>query len=70
MARKIIEIPNTQGGAARIPYDDTGTGEELLRQKGRLANNEGDRFHNIMMKRQPARGSKDGTVNSPWARGK
>jgi len=71
MARKVIVTPNAlHGGDHIVAVDDKGMGTAELNRKAPLSDIETMKTagHARMMRQQPARGSKEGTVNSKWSR--
>ena len=71
MARRVIVTPDqVNGGVHTVVHDDTGMGTETLRRKATFSDAEVLKTagHSRMMRLQPARGSREGTVNSKWSR--
>ena len=71
MARRPIVVPSpVHGGDHIVVVDDAGMGKAELNRKAALSDAEVMKTagHARMMRQQPARGSKEGTVNSKWSR--
>ncbi len=70
MARRVIVTPDqVNGGEHIVVHDDAGMGTDVLRRKARYTDSEVTKFegHARMMRQQPARGGREGTVNSKWS---
>ena len=71
MARRVITGINPISGLDHVVIvDDAGMGAETLRRRARMTDAEVTKTtgHDRMMRQQPARGSREGTVNSKWSR--
>jgi len=71
MARRSIVTPNAvHGGDHIVNVDDAGMGKAELNRKAAFSDVEVMKTagHARMMRQQPARGSREGTVNSKWSR--
>ncbi len=70
MARRVISVPDqVNGGEHIVVHDDAGMGTAELNRKAAYSDAEVMKTagHARMMRQQPARGSKEGTVNSKWS---